>query len=196
MTIDELNALATLTAGDEIPVWDSEESGEPTKKITAQNMTASVKALGSLVNTSEMNDAIQQSTADVIRTGDVVDNLTSTATDKPGSANMLKTLNDLIKNAQSITVQGTGNFGTTIIRLGYIRIVYMYNGVELQAPISVQLDAKDIPAHYVNVGSWLAISDSTYGSRYVAINQSGILSTSGNVYRGGWNFVYVASSPA
>lgn len=58
MTIDELNALATLTAGDEIPVWDSEESGEPTKKITAQNMTASVKALGSLVNTSEMNDAL------------------------------------------------------------------------------------------------------------------------------------------
>jgi hypothetical protein len=57
-TIDDLNALAALTAADEFPVWDSEESGESTKKITAQNMTASVKALGSLVNTSEMNNAL------------------------------------------------------------------------------------------------------------------------------------------
>jgi hypothetical protein len=58
MTIDELNTLDALTAADEFPVWDSEESGEPTKKITAQNMAASVKTLGSLVNTSEMNNAL------------------------------------------------------------------------------------------------------------------------------------------
>lgn len=96
MTIDELNALETLTAGDEFPVWDSEESGEPTKKITAQNMANSVKTLGSLVNTTEMNTAIAQSTADVIRTGDVVDNLTSTATDKPLSAAQGKALNEAI----------------------------------------------------------------------------------------------------
>ena len=63
MTIDELNALATLTAGDEIPVWDAEASGEPTKKITAQNMANSVKSLASLPNTTEMNTAIAQSTA-------------------------------------------------------------------------------------------------------------------------------------
>lgn len=63
MTIDELNALTTLTAADEVPVWDSEESGEPTKKITASNLAASVKSLASLPNTTEMNTAIQQSTA-------------------------------------------------------------------------------------------------------------------------------------
>lgn len=63
MTIDELNALTTLTAADEVPVWDSEESGEPTKKITASNLAASVKSLASLPNTTEMNNAIAQSTA-------------------------------------------------------------------------------------------------------------------------------------
>lgn len=63
MTIDELNALTTLTAEDEVPVWDIEESGEPTKKITASNLAASVKSLASLPNTTEMDDAIAQSTA-------------------------------------------------------------------------------------------------------------------------------------
>lgn len=51
MTIDELNALTALTAGDEIPVWDAEASGEPTKKITAQNMANSVKTLANLQGT-------------------------------------------------------------------------------------------------------------------------------------------------
>ena len=64
MTIDGLNALTTLTAGDELPVWDVEASAEePTKKITASNLAASVKSLASLPNTTEMNTAIQQSTA-------------------------------------------------------------------------------------------------------------------------------------
>lgn len=57
-TINGLNAVTSLTAQDEVPVWDKEASGEPTKKITAQNMTASVKTLGSLVNTTEMNNAL------------------------------------------------------------------------------------------------------------------------------------------
>ena len=57
-TIDGLNVVSSLTANDEVPVWDAEASGEPTKKITAQNMTASVKTLGNLVNTSEMNSAL------------------------------------------------------------------------------------------------------------------------------------------
>jgi hypothetical protein len=57
-TIDGLNSVTSLTSQDEVPVWDAEASGEPTKKITAQNMAASVKTLGSLVNTSEMNSAL------------------------------------------------------------------------------------------------------------------------------------------
>lgn len=51
MTINELNALTALTAGDELPVWDAEASGEPTKKITAQNMANSVKTLANLQGT-------------------------------------------------------------------------------------------------------------------------------------------------
>lgn len=47
-TIDDLNALTTLTATDEVPVWDSEESGEPTKKITAQQLAEAVKTLANL----------------------------------------------------------------------------------------------------------------------------------------------------
>ena len=40
MTIDELLAAVDLTANDEIPIWDAEATGEPTKKITAANMAA------------------------------------------------------------------------------------------------------------------------------------------------------------
>lgn len=63
MTINGLNPLSALTADDKIPVWDTGASGEPTKEITAQNMANSVKSLASLPNTTEMNDAIEQSTA-------------------------------------------------------------------------------------------------------------------------------------
>lgn len=63
MTINGLNPLSALTADDKIPVWDTGASGEPTKEITAQNMANSVKSLASLPNTTEMNTAIEQSTA-------------------------------------------------------------------------------------------------------------------------------------
>ncbi len=45
MTIDELLAAAGLTANDEIPIWDAESTGEPTKKITAQNFATAIATL-------------------------------------------------------------------------------------------------------------------------------------------------------
>ena len=45
MTIDELLAASALTTNDEIPIWDAEATGEPTKKITAANMAAAMAAL-------------------------------------------------------------------------------------------------------------------------------------------------------
>ena len=48
MTIDEMLAITGLTASDEIPVWDAEVTGEPTKKITAANLASSVAAIGGL----------------------------------------------------------------------------------------------------------------------------------------------------
>ena len=86
MTIHELLALTGLTGSDEIPVWDAEASGEPTKKITAQNFAAAIKTLASLLGT-----------------GDVVNNLTSTATDKPGSANMLRVLESMLLTTNTPT---------------------------------------------------------------------------------------------
>lgn len=69
MTINGLNPLSALTADDKIPVWDTGASGEPTKEITAQNMSNSVKSLANLPNTTEMNTAIAQSTAFVPSSG-------------------------------------------------------------------------------------------------------------------------------
>lgn len=77
MTIDQLLAAVGLTANDEIPLWDAEESGEPTKKITAQNLAAAVKLLASLLAKS-----------------DVKDSLSNTSIDYPLSANQGKVLND------------------------------------------------------------------------------------------------------
>lgn len=62
-TIYGLNVVTALTAQDEVPLWDAEASGEHTKKITASNLASSVKSLASLPNTTEMNNAIAQSTA-------------------------------------------------------------------------------------------------------------------------------------
>lgn len=99
-TIDQLNQVTAITASDELVVYDAESGTgvEPTKKVTGSNLASSVKTLGSLLGTS-----------------DVVNDLTSTATDKPLSANMGKTLNDNMKPSISTSftfeadVVGLGN---------------------------------------------------------------------------------------
>jgi hypothetical protein len=65
MTITELLAATGLTSNDLVPIWDAEaaQNVEPTQKITAAQLAAAVKVLASLVNTTEMNAAIAQSTA-------------------------------------------------------------------------------------------------------------------------------------
>lgn len=87
MTINGLNPLSALTADDKIPVWDTGASGEPTKEITAQNFASSIKTLASLLGT-----------------GDVVNNLTSTATDKTLAAAQGKALNDKVTTKTAITI--------------------------------------------------------------------------------------------
>lgn len=114
MTIDELLALTGLTGSDEIPVWDAEASGEPTKKITAQYFAAAIKTLANLLGT-----------------GDVVDDLTSTATDKPLSANQGRLLKNQITSHEynrtngsstSITSYSTSSNPYTVPEDGYIRV--------------------------------------------------------------------------
>ena len=60
MQIKDLPASTTIATTDVLP---KETSGGVTQKITAQNMANSVKSLANLPNTTEMNDAIAQSTA-------------------------------------------------------------------------------------------------------------------------------------
>lgn len=71
MTIDGLNALTTLTAGDELPVWDVEASGEPTKKITASNLSTSVKSLGSLIGTGDLDSTPTSGSNKAVTSGGV-----------------------------------------------------------------------------------------------------------------------------
>lgn len=81
MTIEELLAEAGLTANDEIPIWDAEATGEPTKKITASNFAAAVKTLAELIGLS-----------------DIVNNLTTTTDGKVLDARQGKVLNEAITN--------------------------------------------------------------------------------------------------
>lgn len=104
MTIHELLALTGLTGSDEIPVWDEEASGEPTKKITAQNFAAAIKTLASLLGT-----------------GDVVNNLTSTDPTKVLAASQGKALNDNITHSstsQEISTLYYKQFGNVIVVSG------------------------------------------------------------------------------
>lgn len=141
MTIDGLNTVSSLTAQDKVPVWDNESSGEPTRKITAQDFTNSVKTLGSLVNTTEMNTAIEQSTADVIRTGDVINELTSTATDKPLSAAQGKALNDAkLYNGYMEWNSITLNSNSWATNTGADSSGVMPSGVTVQNSYNLKLD--------------------------------------------------------
>lgn len=65
MTINELISLTGLTANDEIPLWDAEATGEPTKKITAQNAAASLASLSWQVLTPSAAIAIPASGSSV-----------------------------------------------------------------------------------------------------------------------------------
>lgn len=64
--INQLVNSATLNATDVLA--KDAASGGTTNKITAQDLANGIKSLGSLVNTTEMNAAIAQSTAFVLGT--------------------------------------------------------------------------------------------------------------------------------
>lgn len=102
MTIHELLALTGLTGSDEIPVWDAEASGEPTKKITAQNFAAAIKTLASLLGT-----------------GDVVNDLTidDTTGNKPAGQHEVYQLNAYTKDIAGL--QSGSNYISSIICAGF-----------------------------------------------------------------------------
>lgn len=116
MTIDELNALTTLTAADEVPVWDSEESGEPTKKITAQNMANSVKTLANLQGALTFDTTPTTGSTNPVTSGGVADAITQS------------TANLIVAEDSVITSPGTFNANTSksvsfpAVKSGYTRL--------------------------------------------------------------------------
>lgn len=72
MTINELAALAGLTANDQIPAWDAEAAANGrTKKISAQNLANAIKALASLIATSDLDSTPTQNSTKAVQSGGV-----------------------------------------------------------------------------------------------------------------------------
>ena len=94
MKINQLIALITAAAGDELAIWDADEANpqQRTKKITVQNFINSVVTI-----------------ADLLKQTDVVNNLTSTSTTAPLSAAQGKALNDSKLNCTNVGTQTTNS---------------------------------------------------------------------------------------
>jgi hypothetical protein len=115
MTIHELLQAAGLTANDEIPIWDAEATGEPTKKITAQQLAAAVVALANLVT------GVKGNAESSYRTGNV--NLTPAnigAVAKSGDTmtGVLKTDSNIIQTTGYIKGEDINNINHAI-KLGH-----------------------------------------------------------------------------
>jgi hypothetical protein len=110
MTIDELNALTTLTAADEVPVWDSEESGEPTKKITASNLAASVKSLGNLIGTGDLDSTPMQGSNKAVTSGGVYNAIAQSTATLKGEDIQLASSSVLIPNNTTTKVFNAKSF--------------------------------------------------------------------------------------
>lgn len=85
-TIDGLNVVSSLTAQDYVPVWDSEASGEPTKKIAGQNMANSVKTLANLQGQLTFDSTPTTGSNNPVTSGGIATAIAqSTATEATGS---------------------------------------------------------------------------------------------------------------
>jgi len=100
MTIDELIAATGLTANDEIPIWDAEATGGPTKKITAQQLATAIVALASLVTSINGETGAVTLTAE-----DVNAKVTQTAVADPtASGNAVSFIDSISQNSQGVIV--------------------------------------------------------------------------------------------
>lgn len=152
-TIDQLNAATAITANDEIAIYDAEAgAAEPTKKVTGSNLASSIKTLGSLLGTS-----------------DVVNDLTSTATDKPLSAKQGKLIYDKLGEGFYI-YPGSSNGGQVV----QIRFV----------PTESNLAGKNItliPNTTTGITLFNTTDSATIWAEFMSKDFTGTTSTSGNV---------------
>ena len=126
-TINDLPALASLTANDYIPVWDSEASGEPTYKIKVSDMIASMVLIASL-----------------LKQDDVVNDLTTPATTTTGKVldarlgSKVSASRDTVLNETNVTSD------TFILSLapGYYKVVFGVDTTYLPDKYGVLIVAK------------------------------------------------------
>lgn len=170
-TINDLPALASLTANDYIPVWDSEASGEPTYKIKVSDMIASMVLIASL-----------------LKQNDVVNDLTSTATDKPGSANMIRTLNDKITqysatyDAYGCTAGSKFSITSRVQKSGYLillSIVATANSAYTNNDVIAVVPDGYLPTRNTVIMSIMV----RRGSTILNFAGNGSVHTNGNVYQ-------------
>lgn len=116
MTIDELLAALGVDGDDLLAIYDKNApSGtEPTQKITITNFVSSILTLGEILTQSS-----------------IVNNLTSTETDKPLSAAQGKALNDNLKKLNS-------NLGELNMWIG--TIPFAFNNTDSASVVLSQYD--------------------------------------------------------
>ena len=134
MQISGLSASNTFSATDVLAIEVNVNGVEKTYKLTGATLATALAAIGSY-----------------LKTADVVNNLTSTATTAPLSANMGKVLNGKIPINEIVHVSGTTDqYGNIIIT---ITNVYVYPfcltnvSKNLSSPYSVTVDLVNNSTH-------------------------------------------------
>lgn len=153
-TIDGLNSVTSLTAQDEVPVWDKEASGEPTKKITAQNMANSVKSLADLKNTTDVNDLISTALGSVFFAANV-SNVNSASNKTSHTLNVPNdSLHFLMLESTSSGLHAYGMVASTASGVLVTQTMQKTNGLTLTngtGAITVDLGSTARPLHVVDI---------------------------------------------
>lgn len=132
MTINELLALAGMTASDEIPVWDAEgQANGRTKKITAENLAASIKTIASLIASTELDASPTEGSTNAVQSGGVYDAI------QQSTANLKIVMVD-----KRVTIaSGTGSITTAVIDLSE----YIPTGKHIHTLADVALGNYSLP---------------------------------------------------
>ena len=153
-TIDGLNSVTSLTAQDEVPVWDKEATGEPTKKITAQNMANSVKSLADLKDTADVNALVSTALSSVFFAANVA-NLNSASDKASHTINVPNnSLHFLLIESTSTSLHAYGMVASTASGALTTQTMQKTNGLTLTygtGAITVDLGSTARPLHVVDI---------------------------------------------
>lgn len=164
MTINQLLAIAGLTADDEIPVWDNPGS-TPDAKITAANLASSIKTLASLIATSDLDTEVTEDSTNAIQSRAVYDAIQQSMANMPL----------IYKPTGTITTNNIGAFTlNTGISLSGKRVFVLSNyGVSNSTQYNFFVDSFD-SAGAVNlrvrkIGDGTAVTDTSIDLTKIAL---------------------------